>query len=148
MIKLGKLTDYAIAVMGQLSKDEAGSSSAHMLSEKTGVPEPTVAKVLKLLAKENLVVSIRGAAGGYKLSKPAGQISIAEIITALDGPIEIVACVDGGGNDCKASGSCPVKGNWDRVNDAIKGALAGIKLTEMVVPACKAHHAIGMRHVE
>jgi FeS assembly SUF system regulator len=148
MIKLGKLTDYAIAVMGQLSKDEAGSSSAHMLAEKTGLPEPTVAKVLKLLASENLVVSTRGAAGGYKLSKPADQISIAEIITALDGPIEIVACVDGGSSDCKVSGSCPVKGNWDRVNDAIKGALNAVKLTEMVTPACRTHHVIGMRHVE
>ncbi len=141
MIKLGKLTDYAIAVMGQLVREGIESAhSAHSLSDKTGIPEPTVAKVLKLLSKGNLVVSERGAAGGYKLVKQAEQISIGEIITAIDGPISIVACVDGQHESCAMWGTCPTKGNWDRVNDAIKSALEGVKLTEMLSAPCGKVH--------
>jgi FeS assembly SUF system regulator len=133
MIKLGKLTDYAIAVMGQLAHEGLeSSSSAHHISGKTGIPEPTVAKVLKLLSAGNLVASERGAAGGYKLVKAADQVSIGEIITVMDGPISIVACVDGHKENCGMWGTCPTKGNWDRVNDAIKGALASVTLAEMM----------------
>ncbi len=134
MIKLGKLTDYAVVVMGQLSQEGGNASrSAHYLSGKTGVPEPTVAKVLKVLAKANLLVSERGAAGGYKLSRAADSISIAEIITAMDGPIAIVACVDGHAEDCKLRAICPSKGRWNQVNSTIRQALERIKLPEMVV---------------
>jgi FeS assembly SUF system regulator len=139
MIKLGKMTDYAIVVMVHLAK-EGASSSAHQLAEKTGVPEPTVAKVLKILAKGHLVESTRGAAGGYKLSKAAGQISVAEIITVMDGPIAIVSCVDEQGEDCVAQALCPVKGSWNRVNDAIKGALEKVLLSEMTVSFCGKSH--------
>lgn len=139
MIKLGKLTDYAIVVMGQLAQEAAAngsvseaSCSAHYLSEKTGVPEPTVAKVLKLLSGGGLLTSTRGAAGGYKLLKPVEEISIAEIITTMEGPIAIVTCVDGHEKDCGLSATCPTRSNWNRVNDAIKSALEGVKLVEMI----------------
>jgi len=133
MIKLGKLTDYAIAVMGQLAQEgESASCSAHYLSHKIAVPEPTVAKVLKLLSRGELVISTRGAAGGYRLAKPVTQISIAEIITAMEGPIAIVTCVDGHEKECPSQAKCPVKSNWDRVNNAIRGTLEGIMLAEMV----------------
>lgn len=134
MIKLGKLTDYAIVVMGQLSKEGAGSTcSAHYLANATGVPEPTVAKMLKALAKKDLVISVRGVAGGYKLARAAGQISVAEIITAMDGPILIAACVKGHADNCQLSDTCPVNGRWNPVNDTIRRALEAIKLPEMVV---------------
>jgi len=133
MIKLGKLTDYAIAVMGQLAHEGTETArSAHYLSDKTGVPEPTVAKVLKLLSGAELVVSVRGASGGYKIAKPADQVSIGEIITAMEGPITIVACVEGQPESCEMFGTCPTKNNWHRVNEAIKSALDGVKLTEMM----------------
>jgi FeS assembly SUF system regulator len=146
MIKLGKLTDYAIAVMGQLSKEGGTvSRSAHYLSDKTGVPEPTVAKVLKLLAKENLVESLRGAAGGYKLSKAPEEISMGEIITALEGPIELVACVEGSAESCNVSATCPVRGRWDPLNNAIKEALGKVKLADMVPSGCENHEQVVMR---
>ena len=141
MIKLGKLTDYAIAVMGQLAQEGGETSrSAHYLADKTGVPEPTVAKVLKLLSKGNLVLSERGAAGGYKLLKPADQISVSEIIMALDGPILIVACADGQKETCEMWKTCPTKGNWNRVNQAIRSALDGIRMTEMLTASCARSH--------
>ena len=137
VIKLGKLTDYAIVLLIQLIREGEGASrSAHALAEKTGVPEPTVAKILKILAKENLVESTRGAAGGYRLARPAEAYSIVDVITGMDGPIAVVACVDGSEDDCAARDKCPVKGNWDRVNEAIKTALSAIKLTEMSVSTC------------
>jgi len=135
MIKLGKLTDYAIAVMGQLAHEELGNAhSAHHLAIKTGIPEPTVAKVLKRLSKGNLVASARGAAGGYKLVRPADQVSISEIIALMEGPVLIVACADGETETCGMWGSCPTKSNWNRVNDAIKTALDGVKLKDMLAP--------------
>jgi len=140
MIKLGKLTDYAIAVMGQLTREES-AISAHVLAGKTGIPEPTVAKVLKLLSKEDLVISERGAAGGYRLAKTADDISIGAIITAMEGPIALVACVDGQDENCNMSGTCPTKGKWSRVNDAIKLALESVKLKDMLSPpACTDVH--------
>jgi FeS assembly SUF system regulator len=133
MIKLGKMTDYAIAVMGQLAQESAESAhSAHHLSGKTGIPAPTVAKVLKLLSKGNLVASERGAAGGYKLAKPADQVSLGEIITAMDGPVSLVACAEGHKEDCGIWRTCPTKGNWDRVNMVIKSVLDRVLLTEML----------------
>lgn len=136
MIKLGKLTDYAIVIMGQLMKEgEGASKSANYLAAKTGVPEPTVAKVLKALAHTGLVDSSRGAAGGYRLSRAPGDISIADIITAMDGPIAIVSCVDGSAETCKAESSCHLKGRWEHVNNVIRAALDGVKLPDMIDPA-------------
>src|SRR5678810_713962 len=111
MIKLGKLTDYAVVVMAQLAKDAGTLHSAAQLSAKTGVPEPTVAKVLKQLAKSELIESARGAAGGYRMVKGADEISAADIITAMDGPIAIASCVEGVETQCKSESVCPVRGN-------------------------------------
>ncbi|MBI3441083.1 MAG: SUF system Fe-S cluster assembly regulator [Proteobacteria bacterium] len=133
MIKLGKLTDYAIVVMGQLFKEGTNVlRSAHFLAEKTSIPEPTVAKVLKLLAQAGLVESLRGAAGGYRLAKPPALITVADIITAIEGPITIVSCVEGSGEDCKLQATCLAKSSWAPVNNAIRRALETVKLTDMV----------------
>ena len=127
------MTDYAIVVLARLSQDRPGAvpRSAHYLAEKTGVSAPTVAKVLKLLSRGGLVFATRGAAGGYSLHKRAGEISIADIIAAMEGPIALVSCVEGGSDDCGIVSSCAVRGNWARVNDAVKAALARVTLQDM-----------------
>lgn len=133
MLKIGKLTDYAVAVMGLLAQgDEGAALSASAISARICIPEPTVAKVLKLLAKGELVVSTRGAAGGYKLSRLASGISLADIITAMEGPISLVACVDGQADNCCHSRTCQTQGKWDRVNGAVRSALEGVLLTDML----------------
>jgi FeS assembly SUF system regulator len=132
MLKLGKLTDYAVVVMVQLARDGV-SRSASYLSDKTGLPEPTVAKVLKQLAKEKLVEATRGALGGYKITRAPEEISLAGIVTAMDGPIALASCV-GGNEGCKSQGKCPARGNWDRVNGLIAQALDSVTLAEMAVP--------------
>lgn len=133
MLKLGKLTDYAVTVMVQLAR-EGTSRSANYLSQKTGIPEPTVAKVLKSLTRAKLVESERGMAGGYRIAGDAAAVSVAHVIEAMDGPISIVSCIEKA-NDCGAEHSCPARSKWTPVNDAIKNALHAVKLADMAHPA-------------
>ena len=132
MLRLSKLTDYAVVVMVRLGRGEAVQTSP-CIAAATGVPEPTVAKVLKILAAAGLVASHRGARGGYRLVRPLDAVPIADIIAAIDGPIALTACVDGG-TSCEAQGLCPMRGRWDPVNRAIEAALAGITLADMADP--------------
>jgi len=140
MLRLSKLTDYAVVVLIRLAETERAAGSfpcgeavqtSPGIAAATGVPEPTVAKVLKALAGANLVVSHRGARGGYRLARPIGAIAVADVITAVDGPIALTACVDGGGGGCDMESLCAVRGRWDLVNEAIRSALAGITLADM-----------------
>ena len=107
MLRLSKLTDYAVVVLIRLG--EPGGSPESMqtspgIAVATGVPEPTVAKVLKALGSASLVVAQRGARGGYRLLRPLEAISIADVITAIDGPIALTACVDGSSAGCDVRG--------------------------------------------
>ncbi len=151
MLKLTKLTDYAIAVMAQLARqtgasaDELVAQSAASLADQTGVPEPTVAKVLKTLARAQMVVSTRGVSGGYRLARPAAQLTIGEIIEAIDGPVAIVSCVEGEGHDtCQIAGRCGVRNKWAPVNTAIRQALHAVTLADMAAPCAgsspRLHH--------
>lgn len=148
MLKLGKLTDYAIAVMAQLARhaEDAPDAalSAAALAQDTGVPEPTVAKVLKVLARGDLLTSVRGVSGGYRLARQACSIKVGEIIEAMDGPIAIVTCVEpsGEGKDaCNVSHKCAVRSKWTPVNSAIRAALYGVTLSDMAMPACASKRA-------
>ncbi len=132
MLRVSKLTDYAVVVLMRLATGPAaGVQTSPCISAATGVPEPTVSKVLKALSTSSLVVSQRGARGGYRLSKPLHAISLADVIAALDGPIALTACVEGGHGTCDVSHFCAVRGRWDLVNDAIHQALSGITLGDM-----------------
>ncbi len=130
MLKLSKLTDYAVVVLVRLSRGEA-CQTAPGIALATGVPEPTVAKVLKALASVQLVISQRGARGGYRLARSLSEISVAEIVTAIDGPIALTACVEGSGAGCEAERCCPVRGRWDPVNTAVRAALSAISLADL-----------------
>ena len=141
MLRLSKLTDYGVVVLVQLASGDA-TQTAPGIARVTGIPEPTVCKVLKTLAASDLVVSQRGARGGYRLSRPLHDMPIAEVITAIDGPITVAACVDTGSTSCEARGLCPVHGRWDRVNDAIYQALLGITLADMARPVWQARPAV------
>jgi FeS assembly SUF system regulator len=149
MIRLSRLTDYAVALlfhMGTAGKDALWTATS--LSERSGLPMPTVAKVLKLLSKRELVVAVRGASGGYKLARPHTTISIATIIEAMDGPIAITDCAEGSEHaGCKIESLCPMTAGWNKVNRAIRGALENISLadisTPFSVPPAPAAHAVG-----
>ncbi|MFQ5775391.1 MAG: SUF system Fe-S cluster assembly regulator [Kiloniellaceae bacterium] len=131
MLRLNRLTDYAVVVMSQMAHNPEEVWTAPQIAQDTGVPLPTVAKLLNALVHEHLITSHRGAAGGYTLNRPAVDISVAEIIQALEGPIALTACVDGAAGGCEVESLCPMRGNWDKVNRAIRGALARLTLADM-----------------
>ena len=135
MLRVSKLADYAVVVLVRLAADndcvDCAVQTSPSLAASTGVPEPTVAKVLKALSMAGLVLSQRGARGGYRLQRPLESISMAEVIAAIDGPIALTACVDGSVSGCEVQRMCAVHGRWDLVNDAIRDALSRISLADM-----------------
>ena len=134
MFRLSRMTDYAVVVMTQLAVTPGVVVTAAELAEQVGLPLPTTAKVLKQLAKHGLVNSQRGVSGGYAASRALGDITLTEVISAIDGPVALTACVDGVVGQCTVEGLCPVRGRWDRVNLAIKAALDEITLADMAAP--------------
>ncbi|WP_428490750.1 SUF system Fe-S cluster assembly regulator [Rhodopila sp.] len=132
MLRLSKLTDYAVVVLVRLSGIGPVQTSPG-IAAATGIPEPTVAKVLKALCTGDLVSSQRGAKGGYRLNRGLAAIPIADVIAAIDGPIALTACVEGSFSGCESKDICPMRGRWDPVNDAIREALNGITLADMQI---------------
>lgn len=133
MLKLAKLTDYGTLVMTTLAREPASCLNAQELAARSRLAPPTVAKLLKLLVKAGLVESTRGAHGGYRLARPAGTITIADVVAALEGPIAITACATHGGG-CTIEGSCASRSNWRLIDDAIRRALSAVSLAEMAAP--------------
>ncbi|MEI6558293.1 MAG: SUF system Fe-S cluster assembly regulator [Rhodospirillaceae bacterium] len=134
MIKISKLTDYAVVVLTQLGRDSA-VHTVTALAEATGVPAPTVAKLLKPLVAAGLVASHRGANGGYVLNLEPERITVAAIITALEGPIAVTECVGDADSACGVESLCPMRGNWEKINRAVRRALEEVSLADMAVPS-------------
>lgn len=133
VLRLSKLTDYAVVVLARLDDAADGAVvNAPGLAAATGLGEPTVAKVLKTLANAGLVEGRRGASGGYRLARPLSGIPLTDVIAAIDGPIALTACVDNAAGSCETECRCPVRGRWDPVNDAIRRALSGISIADLM----------------
>ncbi len=130
MLRLSKLADYAVVVLVRLDCGDAVQTSP-CIASVTGLPEPTVAKVLKGLASGGLVASQRGARGGYRLARPLQSIQVADVIAAIDGPVHLTACGDGSRDDCDTKHLCQCRGGWDRVNEVVMQALATISIAEI-----------------
>ncbi len=131
MLKVNKLTDYATVVLITIARSDMVRSSQH-ISENTGIPMPTVAKLMKSLNKAGLVRSQRGASGGYVLGKVSAEITLADVIQAVEGPIALTACADTSDEHCSIEAVCPVQGRWNRVNAAVRDALSQVTLADMV----------------
>lgn len=138
MLKLSKLSDYATVLMTQLASDPDRLHSAHELSGRTHVAAPTVRKLLKLLARGGLVQSIRGAQGGYRLVKSPTQITVADIISVIDGPIALTQCSVHKGC-CAIESFCGVRSNWRLINKAILHSLQSVTLAQMAAPLRRSH---------
>ncbi|MEQ8584902.1 MAG: SUF system Fe-S cluster assembly regulator [Thalassobaculaceae bacterium] len=134
MLRLNRMTDYAIVILGQMAQDVGRVRTAAALSEATSVPVPSVSKILKTLSHAGMVTAHRGAKGGYSLDRQAGDVTMTEIIQALEGPIALTACVDGAEDSCEVQHSCFMRGNWNRVNAAIHAALDAVTLADMMDP--------------
>ncbi len=134
MLRLSKMTDYAVVVMGRLACRPDARQSAVEIAEATGLAAATVSQVLKALSAYDLVSGARGPRGGYMLARRPAAISVAEIVTALDGPVAITDCVEGADDPCNVASLCLMKGSWDAVNTAIEAALTSVTLEDMLAP--------------
>lgn len=132
MIRLSKLSDYAVIIVAHLSSQGEVPLSASVIAEKIKLPEPTVAKVLKLLCGAGIVGSLRGANGGYSLLTQADELSIYQVVTAIEGEMALTSCVEGGKDSCTIAEVCPMHTRWDPVNDAIKTTLGQISIQDMM----------------
>ena len=135
MFRLNRMTDYAVVVLGHLSRAPGEIRTAGQIAHSTAIPLPTVSKLLRLLTGPELVASHRGPNGGYSMDRTAREVGVTEIIEALDGPIALTACVDGAEDQCSVESRCPMSGNWTRVNDAIRRALEDVTLEDLLDPA-------------
>lgn len=130
MLRISRLTDYGTLVLAHLSSHQGTPTSASDVAAATGIALPTVSKLLKLLARASLVNSTRGAQGGYRLARHAAEISAADIIDALEGPVHITEC-SAEDNSCDLEAVCNVGGAWQRINVAIRHALGEINLNDL-----------------
>ncbi|HOX70246.1 MAG: SUF system Fe-S cluster assembly regulator [Dokdonella sp.] len=144
MLRVSKLTDYATVVMTCLAESADEVLSAQLLAERARLEAPTVSKVLKQLAGAGLVDSWRGANGGYRLAREPRAISVADIVTAMEGPIGMTECCAHSGL-CDHESHCGVRVNWQRISDAIRTALEGVTLADMLVSAPKRSVGIALR---
>ncbi|NOU00718.1 MAG: SUF system Fe-S cluster assembly regulator [Gallionella sp.] len=143
MLRLSKLADYGSQIMTHMARDKHVHSASE-IAEDLGITVATVSKILKMLARQNLVVSVLGAKGGYTLARSPSEISIAEIINAMDGPISITEC-SSDATSCSREAVCSTRGNWQGINKIILGALEKVKLAEMIAPKPQVIHMHGMR---
>ncbi len=140
MIRVSKLTDYGILLMTWLAWRHARPvpglerRSAAELARETGLPAPTVSKLLGLLSRAGLLDAQRGTHGGYALSRDPAAVDVAEVIAAIEGPIALMDCLDATTPDCEVESFCPTRTNWDRINQAVLAALSSISLAEMATP--------------
>lgn len=130
MFRMSKLTDYGTVVMTYLAQQPEQVCSANEIADGTRVAVPTVSKILKALARGHLVVSHRGAKGGYTLARSPQAISMAQIIAALEGPIGLTECSSMPGA-CTHESCCSIRPNWQRINQGIRTVLESVTLAEM-----------------
>ena len=131
MLRMSKLTDYGTVVLAHLAGDPETVCSAADVSTATGIAPPTVSKLLKSLARANLVSSTRGANGGYQLTRQPGDISAADVIDALEGPVSITEC-SAADSHCDFEEVCSVGSAWKRINVAIRHALEDVSLIDLL----------------
>jgi len=132
MIRMSKLTDYGIVLLTHMAMGAAGRvHTAQDLAATSRVPLPTASKILKQLARAGLLVSQRGRKGGYGLARSADDISMADVIRAIEGPIGITDCGTEVVGACSLEAICAAKGRWGPISRAIERALGGVRLSAM-----------------
>jgi len=136
MLRISKLTDYATVAMTALADAGDEVLSAQGVAERARLEPPTVSKVLKLLAHAGLVESFRGVRGGYRLARAAREITVADIVAAIEGPFGMTECSIHKGR-CDYEPHCGVRGNWRRISVAIEAALRGVTLADMGSPRAR-----------
>lgn len=134
MIRMTKQTDYGFVLLSHLAQAPERVVNAPDLAADTRLPVPMVSKILKLLARHALLRSHRGVKGGYSLARPAAEITAAQIVRALEGPVALTVCIDGTPGECDRESYCQVRGHWQAINVAVDAALGQITLEQLALP--------------
>ncbi len=134
MLKLSKLTDYATVILSHMAKDKARVHGAFEIAEATGIAQPTTSKILKILLNAKLLTSLRGAKGGYMLAREPERITVASVISAVEGPIALTEC-NASHKGCEQAAGCRIQGNWHSINEKISQALESVTLADMILPS-------------
>ncbi|MGE3690653.1 MAG: SUF system Fe-S cluster assembly regulator [Novosphingobium sp.] len=135
-MRLSSMADYAVVTMSAAARHCGHARvSATQLAEETGLPAPTVQKLVSKLTSAGLLRSSRGQGGGLKLARPAAAITLADIVEAVEGPIALTSCTEHGRHDCTLEDACMVRPHWPLVNEALRGALAEVSLTRLAEAA-------------
>ncbi len=132
MLRLSKLADYGVVIVATLALRNEPLMNATRLAELTTLPGPTVAKLLKRMAKAGIVSATRGAAGGYRLARPARDITTVELIEAVDGPISLTSCAQHIKAPCEHANACPVFGRWSPLNAKVREAFKAVTLDQLI----------------
>lgn len=133
MLRLSKMTDYGTVITAHLAREPARVFAAGELAAAVGIGMPTASKVLKILARASLLLSVRGARGGYRLARPAAEITLAEVVAALEGPLGITECSLRAGL-CAQESSCTIRARWQAIDRMIRRALDETTLADMAAP--------------
>lgn len=138
MLRLGKLTDYATVILSYMAKDNNKLHGAVEVAEATGIAQPTASKILKILARAGVLNSTRGSKGGYALARSPEKITVAAVISALEGPIALTEC-SVSHKSCDQASGCRIQGKWHLINQRISQALESVTLADMILPSQPAH---------
>jgi len=133
MIRLSKLTDYATVILSFMAKDKTRVCATMEIATATGIAMPTVSKILKILVNAKVLTSARGAKGGYLLAHAPENISVAAIISALEGPIALTECSISK-QACEQASGCGIRANWHIINQTIHNALESVTLADLIRP--------------
>jgi FeS assembly SUF system regulator len=134
MFRMTRLTDYGMVLLTCVARDPRGPArSARDLADEARLPRPTASKILKRLAHHGLLVTRRGVKGGFALARPPEEIAVAEVVSAMEGPVAITVCSTHG-ERCGLERVCGVRNNWRRINRAVYEAMSGITLADMIRP--------------
>ena len=150
MIRISKLTDYAMVILTYMGKEPNSVLQTAEIATITHLAKPTVAKILKQLVNKKILLSQRGATGGYKLASNAEDISLASIIVALEGQVAITEC-NSKSNHCTIASKCPITSPWIKINRIIYDSLDKYKLSDLVAATlaprkCSAEKTVGVNH--
>lgn len=141
MLRIGKLTDYAMLIMSKMADSSHAVLSAALVADMLQLSVPTVSKILKMLSDGGLVSSVRGAEGGYHLAREAKLISIADIITAMEGDVALTECCESF-NHCGITASCQLRDNWRKINNTVRNLLASVTIADMLKPLTRAQMGV------
>lgn len=134
MLAINRLTDYAILIMARMAAHPDQSVQANALADQIILSYATVRKLLKILAHHGLLISSRGPKGGFRLARPPGEISLADVMRAMGGPMELTQCCAGQHAACGLTAHCTLQGHWQRINQGIHALLAATTLAHLAIP--------------